>query len=358
MFLNTNFLCLKKAYIIFFLTVLFIILSISKANPAIFKVTDIQVSEPFNPSFKKKTVVDRAIILAFKKFLTMTISSNEMHKISNFRVDEVKNLIDSFNIKDEKFVNNNYNATFEVNFNKQNTFLFVEKRNIYPSVPNTKKIIIIPILVDELSQSINIFNQNPFYKHWNDNIKNHHLIEYILPSEDIEVVKVLNENINNLEEYDFTQITERYNIDEYIICLIYKENNKFKIFSKIKFDKKIRIKSKFFSEKSIISLQNLEKFINEIKLIYEDEWKKNNTINRSVKLPINLSMTSSKYKKNEKFEEFLSSIDQVSKFSVKSFNNKQVNYKIIFNGSPKQFINIAVKNNFIIDTDQSIWKVD
>ena len=62
-----------------------------------------------------------------------------MYKISNYKVDEIKNLIDSFNIKDEKFVNNNYNATFEINFNKQNTFLFIEKKNIYPSIPNRKK---------------------------------------------------------------------------------------------------------------------------------------------------------------------------------------------------------------------------
>ena len=41
----------------------------------------------------------------------MTISSNEMIKIKNFNVDEIKNLIDSFNIKDEKFINNTYNAS-------------------------------------------------------------------------------------------------------------------------------------------------------------------------------------------------------------------------------------------------------
>ena len=58
----------------------------------------------------------------------MTISTNDMHKISKFNVNEIKNLIDSFNIKDEKFINNTYNATFEVNFNKQNTFLFIEKK--------------------------------------------------------------------------------------------------------------------------------------------------------------------------------------------------------------------------------------
>ena len=123
---------------------------------------------------------------------------------------------------------------------------------------NKKKIIILPILVDPQSQSVNVFNQNPFYTFWNNNIKDYHLINYILPSEDIDVVKVLNENFNNLEDYDFSQINENYNINEYIICLIYKDNEIIKVFSKIKFDKKLKIKSEFFPKKNINSSKNLE----------------------------------------------------------------------------------------------------
>ena len=158
----------------------------------------------------------------------MSISSNEKNKISSFKVNEIRNLIDSFNIKNEKFINDTYNATFEVNFNKQNTFLFIEKRNIFPSAPIVRNIIVLPILVDIKSQSLSIFNQNPFFTHWNSGVKNYHLINYILPAEDIDVVKILNDNINNLEDYDFSQITKSYNTNDYIICLIYKEKDTFK----------------------------------------------------------------------------------------------------------------------------------
>ena len=357
MFLNTNLLCLKKSYIFFLFTVLFIILTISKAESSNFKVSDIEVTEPFNLNFKKKVVIDKAIIKAFKKLANMTISSDQMHKLSNYKVEEIKNLIDSFNLKDEKFVNNNYNATFEINFNKQNTFLFIEKKNIFPSIPNRKKIILLPILIDISLESVNVFNQNLFFSDWNSNIPNQHLLDYILPSEDIDLVKVLNDNMNNLEEYDFKDIINKYNFNEYIICLIYKEKDSYKVFSKIKLDNKLKIKSRLFSEKNISSQKNLQNLINKIKLIYEDEWKNINKINRSVKLPINLSINSLKYKKNQKFQNFLSSTDLVSKYSIKSFNNNKVNYKIIFNGSPKQFLSIAIKNDFNIETNQQIWKV-
>ena len=67
MFLNTNFVNLKKTYIIFFLTVLFIISTVSKVQSSIFKVSEIKVTEPFDNSFKK-AVIDKAIELAFKNF--------------------------------------------------------------------------------------------------------------------------------------------------------------------------------------------------------------------------------------------------------------------------------------------------
>ena len=246
MFLNTIFLNLKKTYIIFFITLLFIISTISKSHSFVFKVNNIQVTEPFNSNFKKNKVIDKAIILAFKKLLNMTVLKDEMHKISTFNVNEIKNLIDSFNIRDEKFINNTYNATFEINFNKQNTFLYIEKKNIYPSIPNVKKVMVLPILLDPQLQSVNIFNKNPFYTHWNSYIKDYHLINYILPSEDIDVVKALNDNFSDLEEYNFSDIIQNYNINEYIICLIYKEEENLKVFSKIKFGNKLKIKTKFF----------------------------------------------------------------------------------------------------------------
>ena len=55
-----------------------------------------------------------------------------MIKIKNFNAFEIKNLVDSFDIKNEKFINDTYKAVIDVNFNKQNTFLYFEKKNIFP----------------------------------------------------------------------------------------------------------------------------------------------------------------------------------------------------------------------------------
>ena len=357
MFLYKNYTFLKKTYIIFLIILLFLIFQQPTYGSSTFKVSDIEITEPFNNNFKKKIVIDKAFILAFKKLINMTVSSNEMIKIKNFSVFEIKNLVDSFDIKNEEFINDTYKAVIDVSFNKQNTFLYFERKNIFPSIPRKKNIIIFPILVNFQRNNVNLFHQNPFYRNWISFRKEHHLINYILPSEDIDVIKILNDQMNRLEDYDFTNIIKKYDTNEYIICLIYKENNNYKIFSKIKVNEDLIVDSKIFNNKDIENQKILENLISDIKDIYEDKWREINKINRSVKLPLNISISSKNLKKNKDFTNFLTSTEQISKYYIKDFNNEKLNYKIIFNGSPNQFLNIAEQKNIFINTENQIWEV-
>ena len=82
MFLYKNYTFLKKTYIIFLIILLFLIFQQPTNSSSTFAVSDIEITEPFNNNFKKKKVIDKAFILAFKKLINMTVSSNEMIKIN------------------------------------------------------------------------------------------------------------------------------------------------------------------------------------------------------------------------------------------------------------------------------------
>ena len=358
MYLKKIIFSLKKTYIFFFITLLFLNFTTSDVKASIFKVDDIEISEPFELKFNRYTVIDKAFVEAFDQLSKMIVLSDQEKKLKNTKISEIKNLIDSFNIKNEKFIQNSYIANFEVNFNKQNTLLFFEKKNIFPSIPRKKNILILPIFIDLDLQTVNLFNQNPFFKEWVLNKKNYHLLNYILPNEDIDVISELNKNINNLEDYNYEDIIKKYNFNEYIITLIYKENNNIKVFSKIKINNNTKIHSYRVEGIDISKLDNLYDLINEIKNIYEDNWKLNNQINRSVKLPINISIISDDYDKNMKFENFLKYNELVAEFFIKDFDNQKVNYKIIFNGSPKQFLKIINNNGININTSKQIWEIN
>ena len=358
MHLNISFLSLKRAYIIFFSTVLFFNFSSTELKSSIFSVNDIEITEPFELNFKKEKVVDKAFIEAFKRLMKMTVISSEEIKLSRIKNNEIKNLIDSFKIKDERFIKNYYSAKFDVNFNKQNTLLFFEKKNIFPSLPKKKSIFILPILIDTTNTTVNLFNQNPFFFNWLDGTSKHFLLDYILPTEDIDIINTLNQNIENLENYNYSNIINKYNVKDFIVCLIFQDNDKIKVLSKITINNNEKIQNNIYNNINLDNENELTSLIISIKNNYEDNWKKINQINRSVKLPLNISVDANDYQKNKLFKEFLNNTEFVSNFFIKDFNNKKINYRIIFNGSPARFLDLCNKNNILIDTTNQIWQLN
>ena len=87
--------------------------------------------------------------------------------------------------------------------------------------------------------------------------------------------------------------------------------------------------------------------MNSLKNTYEDEWKKNNEINTSIKLPLTISIDSTDYKKivESRRSHLLVLISYLS-FYILNFNNEHTQYKIIYNGSPKKFFNDMSNRNF------------
>ena len=93
--------------------------------------------------------------------------------------------------------------------------IFLEEKNIFPSIPKKKKFLFIPIIIDEDKKDLLIFNNNEIYKNWNKNLEKTHLIEYILPTEDLEDLNQIKKNYENIENYDFKEVTSKYNLKDY-----------------------------------------------------------------------------------------------------------------------------------------------
>ncbi|MDC0615839.1 hypothetical protein OAO77_00525 [Candidatus Pelagibacter sp.] len=349
---------LQKVYIFFISFVLFIIIFSStylKANT--FKVSNIQISSPFVLNFKKSSVIDEGFKASFSNLLSMITTSGNKDKIKNIKLKEIKGMIDSFTISDEKFINNEYFAKFETTFNKKKILNFLEKRNIFPSIPIRKKVLLIPILVETETESIYLFNNNIFYEEWNGIKDNYQLLDYLLPSEDLEDLNKIQEMSNSIEAYDFPNLLKKYDLKDYIISIIYKNDNGIKVLSKINFNNSLKINNQNYSNINLKNKNDLNKILISLKNIYEDEWKKNNEINTSIKLPLTINIKSTDYKKIIYLEEVLASIDLISNFYILNFNNKFTQYKIIYNGSPKTFFNDMNNRYFNLVIENNIWTV-
>mgnify|MGYP001402272979 CR=1 FL=1 len=349
---------LQKVYIFFISFVLFIIFfSTAYLNANTFRVSDIEISSPYELNFKKSSVIDEGFKVSFSNLLSMITTSGDRNKIQNISIKDIKSMIDSFTISDEKFISNEYFAKLETIFDKKKILKFLEKENIFPSIPIKNKVLLIPILVDTNTNDTYLFNNNIFYDRWNDIKKNYQLLDYLLPSEDLEDLNKLQEMSNSIETYDFINLINKYDLKDYIISIIFKNKDEVKILSKINLNNSFKIKNQKYSKIDLSNDKDFNMILKNIKNHYEDEWKKSNEINTSIKLPITISVNSTNYKKIISLEEALTNIDLISNFFILNFNNKHTQYKIIYNGSPKTFLNDMVNKNFDLVIKNDLWLV-
>jgi len=351
-------LSLQKVYIFFISFVLFIIFFFTtylQANT--FRVTDIEISSPFELNFKKNSVIDGGFQISFSSLLSMITTSSEKNKIKNITIKELKSMIDSFIISDEKFINNEYFAKLETTFNKRKILKFLETKNIFPSIPIRKQILLVPILVNTEVDSIHLFNNNIFYDRWNNTNKNYQLLDYLLPSEDLEDLNKLQEISDSVETYDFIDLITRYDLKDYIISIIYINKDKVKILSKINLDNSFKVNNQKYSKIDLNNEQDFNMILENLKNLYEDEWKKINEINTSIKLPLTISINSQDYKKIIYLEEALANIDLISDFYILKFNNKFTQYRVIYNGSPKTFLDDMNDKYFNLVMQNNVWRI-
>ena len=349
---------LLNVYIYFILFALLIVFfSTTYSNANAFKVSNIEISSPFELNFEKNSVIDKGFQTSFSDLISMITTSGDRKKIKNVSIKELKGMIDSFTISDEKFINNEYFANLETTFNKKKILKFLENENIFPSIPQRNKVLLFPIIVDTKDNNIYLFNNNIFYDKWNEQKNSYDLLDYLLPSEDIEDLIELQKNSKEIEAYDFSNLINRYDIKDNIILIIYKEGSSIRTLSKINLNDNLKLQNKNYYKVDIVNEYDFFNIVKSLKQLYENEWKKNNEINTSIKLPITISIDSKKNKKIIELERALDSIDLVSDFNILNFNNESVQYRIIYNGTPDVFLNDMRKRNLELEMKNNIWTI-
>ena len=348
---------LNNLYIIFFSTLLFInIFFVNNLNANSFKITSLEISEPFELNFNKQKVIDKGFREAFLELISKITTTGDKRKIEKTSLKTIKKLIDSFTMSNERFINNSYKVNFDVNFNKKNTLVFFEKKNIFPSIPKVKDLLLIPVLVDVQQDEIFLFNKNIFYKKWNKNSERYFLLNYLLPSEDIEDVNLFIQNSTSIEDYNFEEIVTKYDLKDFIITILYKNNNDVRILSKIQLNNTLKIDNQKFTD--VDFSEDIDLLINDLKNIYENYWKNINQINTSIKLPLTIFLNSKKYKKIQVLENTLNEIDLVSNYEITKFDSENIFFKIIYNGSPNKFIDDMKDKNIEIITKYQTWTIE
>ncbi len=348
-----HFKCLYNYFLILSLIIFFF--STVKVYGKAFEVNDIEVSQPFELNFNKNKVIDEGFDRAFFELISLILNSSDQKKIDKIKLNEIKGMIESFSIQEEKFINEIYHLKLGVSFNKKKIFKYLEKKNIFPSIPLKNNFLFIPIVIDEKEKDLLIFNDNKIYIKWNEDKKKTQLINYILPTEDLEDINIIKKKYENIEQYDFKEIIDKYYLDDSIISLIFKNEKEMRVLSRITIRDNVVIKNQSFSNIEIDDDKQIEKIVTELKTIYEDYWKNFNKINTSIKLSLNIKMNSSDNLKISNFEKTLNETDLIYDYKISKFDKNFIYYQIIFNGTPNFFLKTMKNNNFDFNTENKIW---
>lgn len=347
---------LKSLYIFFSILTLFIsFFSTTKVNANAFQVNDIEISEPFENDFNKNVVINTGFKKAFFLLINTIVKSSDLKKINNVKLNEIKGMVKTFSIKEERFISQKYFVNLGVSFDKKKIYDYLEKKNIFPSQIVEETFLFIPIIIDENINDLSIFSENYIYNDWNKHNQKSQLIDYMLPTEDLEDISLIKSKLDIIEEYNFNEIIEKYFLTHSIVCLIFKNDKEVKILSKINIEDKSVLRNDTFEKTDFKNKDEIEGLIKKLKIIYDDVWKEFNLINTSIKLPLLVKVDNKNLQVSSDFEKNLNSIDLVNDYLITKFDKDFIYYEIIFNGTPTNFINIMEKTNYRFNTEKKIW---
>ena len=345
-------------YIFFiFLTFNFLEFSTNTVYAKTFVVSKIEVEEKYNLNFNKYKVIDRGFKKAFQDLSKMILEGKDINKIANTSIEDIKKIVENFSILEEKFINQKYKSIMEVEFNRKKLIKFLDTKNITLSLPKKINVFFIPVIIDLEKNNFHYLNENIFAENWENIEKNYFQISYIIPNEDAEDYLSIKNNLEDIENYNFKKILNKYYSENFIIMIIFKRKNNIKFYSKINFDDKFEILSKNFKDKNIDNQTDLNSMILNIKNEYEDNWKSINKMSPSTSVPIRLSLGSNNTEKSLKLENALDNLDFVNSYNIEKFDSKMIIYKVYYSSSPKRFLKDILSYDISIDTSSSNWKI-
>ena len=339
---------------IFFFNIL-IFFSTENAFSRTYIIKNIDIIEPYDLNFKKDKVVDRAFIEAFKIIISKVLISENLKKINNYDLEAIRTMIKSFSITNEEFIDNKYHAKFNVFFEKKKLINYFHKLNIITSVPIDKNVFFLPILINLNNNEIKMFNENKFYAEWEKIQDNSYLIRYILPDEDLDDYNYIKQNLQDIESYDFKEILNKYDNENYIVSVFLINDNNLDILSKISFNNNISINKSKFENIDFKIQENFNKIILDLKKTYEDKWKVENQINLSIKLPLKISIITKNIDLIKNFEDDLKSSDLIYDYNIESMSKNKTLFKIIYNGNPDRLIKNLKGKNYNLDFSGETW---
>ena len=344
-----------KFYKIIFILIVFFKTETLFSENNLFNVDNIQLEK--NDKTTNKAISDLAIKKGFQKLITKILLKEDINKLSDLNFSSIKQLVTYYQRKNTLSSKNNIElVNFNISFDKDKIHDLFYKRGILYSEISDKELYVLPILVKE--NEIFIFNNNYFYKNWNKVYNNDlfDLIDFILPLENIEIIKKINDNRSSLISLNIIELFQEYSDKNLALILIEesKTSNEKIYINTIIQDKKIS-KSLDLKKQNLSSFEFYEKIITETKKELINLVKFNNLID--IRTPSFLNTRLKIYNKSNLVElkKKIKKIKSIENIYVQEFNKDNMNLRIKYLGKLDKLINALKKENINLQLINDQW---
>ena len=319
----------------------------------IFNVNNIEIENEGKVSNKEFS--SQAMEKAFYKLIDKILLEQDLKKLSNFKISEIKDLVIYYQVAKKIEENNKEKLIFTVSFDKNKIHNLFSKKGISYSEITNKEIFLLPVLKKE--DKIYVYNQNFFYDNWKD-LHQTDLVEFILPIEKIEIIQLINTNYSNLMNINLESIFEEYSSKNIAMVLIEDMNaNEEKIYLKV------RISGKNIIKKIVLKRENQSEKIFYERIIFDVKKEIINIIKSQNLIDVRTpSFLNAKFDINKKnnllaLNQRLRKIDLIEDIFVQEFNNSSVLIKIKYLGKLDKMIEQLKEQDIILNLISEQWSI-
>ena len=356
--MSKYFITRSRKYIFIILTItifFFITLSKSFSEENVFIIDNVKVEGALDTNFSRDKYINKAFINSYKILISKILLSRDLNKISNIKLNEVKNLISNFQILEETYRNDEYKASFKIFYNDIKVRELLKQKNISFSQPKNISAVFFPILV--ANEEIQDFYDNFFYKRWTTvEIKNE-LINFILPLEDLDDISKIKEMKNRIEELNIDDFVNKYNIKSYVFTFIHHQNTHLNIYVKTNFNNSRTSKNITYELNDIKDELKLNDILKDLKMQITDIWKSENVIDLSSPLLIRIKFKHRNLRDLDTLKSTLYKISIIDNYSLEEFNINNSFFKIYYYGNPKKLRTELLKFGYQLNNDQGYWSL-
>ncbi len=344
----------------FYNLIIFIIIFFLKTGNVLSENTIFSVNNIIIKSEKYRNhqeFLNQAYREGFYQLIERISLRKDYKKLKQTSLKDIKNLISHFQI--QKISNQNLiQKSVNIYFDKERINKFFFKNNLTYSDFISKKITILPI--QYIDNDINIFSNNYFYENWvkdeNDITNSIKVLNYILPIENLELIKMINQSNKNYENLKIDEILLDYGNQDTALIHINLTKNKSKIFLQTFISGK-KINKSFIVDNfgNTNDRDFYDIIIKKSKQEIEDIIKKENILDLRTPIFLKINFRTKKERDLKFFQNAIGQISVVENYEVSQISNRDVQIKIKFYGNLMKFQKLLESKGIDLNIQDNEW---